>query len=213
MFYSYSWDLARATRLARLFEQHHPDKKITLIGGTTHHSTTCNANYAMHMPVQCLQLTNHSGCSSNEQRLGESETRFLASFCQPHLLADAGLRKIFLGTASVQAMPIKQNITQDSFAAEEHHDETCHSLKSSFHNRAVGGEKPQKPPENSQNRGEYELHRQWKGGLKVTCNSLQGGDLIFTGAGEIAFDAYKEWFVSWGPAGKIKVCMISHYAP
>ena len=113
----------------------------------------------------------------------------------------------------MQEMPIKENITQDSFAAEEHHDETCHSLKSSFHNRAVGGEKPQKPPENSQNRGEYELHRQWKGGLKVTCNSLQGGDLIFTGAGEIAFDAYKEWFVSWGPAGKIKVCMISHYAP
>jgi hypothetical protein len=32
----------------------------------------------------------------------------------------------------------------------------------------------------------------------------EGGDLIFTGAGEIAFDAYKEWFVSWGPASKIK---------
>ena len=30
--FSYSWDLARATRLARLFEQHLPDQKITLIG-------------------------------------------------------------------------------------------------------------------------------------------------------------------------------------
>ena len=50
---------------------------------------------------------------------------------------------------------------------------------------------------------------QCKSSLKVTRKSFQGGDLIFTGAGEIAFDAYKEWFVSWGPAGKIKVCMIS----
>lgn len=32
----------------------------------------------------------------------------------------------------------------------------------------------------------------------------EGGQLIFTGAGEISFDAYKEWFISWGPGAKIK---------
>ena len=38
-------------------------------------------------------------------------------------------------------------------------------------------------------------------GLEPT---FQGGQLIFTGAGEISFDAYKDWFVSWGPGAKIK---------
>jgi len=32
----------------------------------------------------------------------------------------------------------------------------------------------------------------------------EGGELIFTGAGEIQFDAYKEWFVSLGPSGDIQ---------
>ena len=48
-------------------------------------------------------------------------------------------------------------------------------------------------------------------GVKRSRSSFQGGDLIFTGAGEIAFDAYKEWYVSWGPAAKIKVCETCTY--
>ena len=97
-------------------------------------------------------------------------------------------------------MPILQN-QRYSFAAEKHYDETCDRLKPCIHDRATGGEKPAKSSQNGQNRGEYQKD------LKVTRNSSQGGDLIFTGAGEIAFDAYKEWFVSWGPASKIKVCV------
>ena len=133
-FFSYSWDLARATRLARLFEQHHPDKKITLIGGRPSFN---HLPYALCMPVQFLLSPITLACSSYKQRLGESETRFLSSFCQPHLLADARLCEF----SCMQEMPIKQNITY-YFAAEEHNDETCHCLKSCFHNWAAGWEKP-----------------------------------------------------------------------
>jgi hypothetical protein len=30
---------------------------------------------------------------------------------------------------------------------------------------------------------------------------MQGGELTFTAVGEIEFNAYKEWYISWGPPG------------
>ena len=69
---SYSWDLARATRLARLFEQHHPDKKITLIGRRllssslwwqsliiTHHHHHQPAMHASAIPISVAVPTNN----------------------------------------------------------------------------------------------------------------------------------------------------------
>jgi hypothetical protein len=38
----------------------------------------------------------------------------------------------------------------------------------------------------------------------LDLNLVQTGELVFTGAGEIEFDAYKDWFVSWGPGNKIQ---------
>ena len=103
--FSYSWDLARATRLARLFEQHLPDQKITLIGSHqllkitligSHQSfkiTLIGRANKKRFPPIVIALLTQCLCSSDQQWLGESETRLLASFCQPHLVADAGLRK------------------------------------------------------------------------------------------------------------------------
>ena len=121
--FSYSWDLARATRLARLFEQHLPDQKITLIGSHQSFKITligsyqsfkitligCHQSFKITLigsyqsinkgpikkrfPPIVIALLTQCLCSSDQQWLGESETRLLASFCQPHLAADAGLRK------------------------------------------------------------------------------------------------------------------------
>ena len=71
-----------------------------MIGGTplpplhTHnHSTTSHACRRNAGACRCNSTSPIPCCSSPQQRLGESETRFLASFCKPHLLADPGLRK------------------------------------------------------------------------------------------------------------------------
>ena len=37
---------------------------------------------------------------------------------------------------------------------------------------------------------------------------IQGGELQFTGVGEIQFNAYKDWYVQWG-RDKVKVHCIS----
>ena len=53
-------------------------------------SVQCRCNVGA---CRCNSTSPITCCSSHQQRLGESETRFLASFCKPHLLADPGLRK------------------------------------------------------------------------------------------------------------------------
>jgi len=124
---SYSWDLARATRLARLFEQHLPDQKITLIVPTNNGWEKVKRDFSQVFAS-------------------------LTSLQTPDYPKQIMLRHVII---SSRAFTIEQ-------LAEK-------SLRSPL--RTV---------------------------------KTEGGDLIFTGAGEIAFDAYKEWYVSWGPAAKIK---------
>jgi len=124
---SYSWDLARATRLARLFEQHHPDKKITLIVPTNNGWEKVKRDFSQVFAS-------------------------LTSLQTPDYPRNIMMRHVIV---SSRAFTIEQLVEK--------------SLRSPL--RTV---------------------------------KTEGGDLIFTGAGEIAFDAYKEWFVSWGPASKIK---------
>jgi len=124
---SYSWDLARATRLARLFEEHHPDKKITLIVPTNNGWEKVKRDFSQVFAS-------------------------LTSLQTPDYPRSIMMRHVIV---SSRAFTIEQLVEK--------------SLRSPL--RTV---------------------------------KTEGGDLIFTGAGEIAFDAYKEWFVSWGPAGKIK---------
>jgi len=124
---SYSWDLARATRLARLFEEHHPDKKITLIVPTNNGWEKVKRDFSQVFAS-------------------------LTSLQTPDYPRNIMMRHVIV---SSRAFTIEQLVEK--------------SLRSPL--RTV---------------------------------KTEGGDLIFTGAGEIAFDAYKEWFVSWGPASKIK---------
>ena len=42
---------------------------------------------------------------------------------------------------------------------------------------------------------------------------MQGGELTFTAVGEIEFNAYKEWYISWGQPGTgIKVGRLLDYS-
>jgi len=124
---SYSWDLARATRLARLFEQHHPDKKITLIVPTNNGWEKVKRDFSQVFAS-------------------------LTSLQTPDYPKSIMLRHVIVAS---RAFTIEQLVEK--------------SLRSPL--RTV---------------------------------KTEGGDLIFTALGEITFDAYKEWFVSWGPDSKIK---------
>jgi hypothetical protein len=37
--------------------------------------------------------------------------------------------------------------------------------------------------------------------LDTSFALAQAGELTFTAVGEIEFNAYKEWYISWGPPG------------